>query len=80
MPAADRAPGGGGDAEERLRAYVGPDLSALDALDPAARAHLATLVDGARARQAAAVERALKEAVEHAPRLVRPAVRKALGL
>ncbi len=64
--------------EEQLGAAPPPGVVA--ALGPAELEHLAGAVRAARREQRRALARAGDEALRHVPRLVRPAVRKVVGL
>jgi hypothetical protein len=64
--------------EEQLGAPPPPGIVA--ALTPAELERLAAVVREARREQRRALARAGEEALRHVPRLLRPAVRKAVGL
>jgi uncharacterized protein (DUF2236 family) len=67
------------DPDPRLRALLGADAPAsVQALDPAARAALADLLEDARRRQTRSLENAFTAALKHVPFPVRGIVKKVL--
>ncbi|GAA3851193.1 hypothetical protein GCM10022380_81510 [Amycolatopsis tucumanensis] len=70
-----------GMAERTLAEQLGAEPPAgVAALDPAHQQDLADAVRSARRRQAAALAKAGNDALKFVPALLRPAVRKAVGL
>lgn len=67
-------------SERDLSAQVGPLPAGIEALAEEHKRDLAEAVHEARRRQAAALARIGDEALRHIPALLRPVIRKAVGL
>ena len=69
------------DAVAELRKRLGADLPAsVEALPADALRDLTEAVRSARSRQSSSLAAATEESLRHVPRLVRPVVRKVIGL
>jgi hypothetical protein len=67
-----------GDPAAELRAELGPDLPAVDALTPAQSADLLAMLREAREGQRRALDEAMAEVLRYLPRLARGPARKIL--
>lgn len=68
-------------ARDDLSAAIGaPVPDGVAALDDARLAELATVVRDARSEQRRVLRQATEESLRHVPRLVRPAVKRIVGL
>ena len=67
-------------SDRSLAGQLGRLPDAIDALPEAHKQDLADALDEARRRQGAALAKAGNDALRYVPALLRPAVRKAVGL
>ncbi len=65
---------------ELRKQFRGPLPAAVEALDPGSAAHLAAALRTARRRQGVELSASTEESLRQLPRLLRPLVRRAMGL